>query len=182
MKYQKSISSNVYLKQISLSKLLVEREDVNDTFDKAIDYLRDHQIEIPKSISSSIFFDKLTFKGGKTSSKYEKIKERMLGSCFHLNTPEEIFEILITSAFLSCQFKNTLVEVILGNPQQFQVEIIFDEGKIRSYESYVVKDNEFVNFSDHWLLKNNRNIFQCTETEMKEYFSQGVIKKLVKRT
>ena len=180
MKYQKSISSNVYLKQISISNLLVEREDVNDAFEKAIDYLRDHQIEIP-SISSSIFFDKLTFKGGKTSSKFQRTKERMLGCCFHLNTPDEILEIIITSAFMSCQFKNTLVELILGNPNNFQVEIIFDEGKIRSYNSYKVKNNEFLKLEDSWLLKNDRNIFQCSETEMKEYFSQGVLKRLVKR-
>ena len=66
----------------------------------------------------------------------------MLGCCFHLNTPDEILEIIITSAFMSCQFKNTLVELILGNPNNFQVEITFDEGKIRSYNSYKVKNNE----------------------------------------
>lgn len=179
MKYQKSIELTVDLKQIPLSALLVEREDVNDAFDRAIEYLRNHQIEVPRSIKNSLFFDRLNIKGEKTSSKFGKTKERMLGSCFHLNTPNEIFEIIITSAFLSCQFENTLVELILGNPQHFQVEITFDKGKIRSYSSYVVIDNEFHYFDDNMLLKKERNIFQCTEGEMMDYFKPGLLKRLV---
>jgi len=179
MKYQKSIKLTVDLKQIPLSALLLEREDVNDAFDNTIEYLKSKDIDIPKTIKNALFFKKLNPQSGKTSSKFQRTKERMLGSCFHLNSPEEIFELLITSAVLSCRFKNTMVELILGNPQQFQVEMTFDEGKILSYNSYMVVDNEFIYFNDNSLLKSNRNIFQCTEGEMMEYFEPGVLERLV---
>jgi hypothetical protein len=182
MKYQKSIQFKLDLKQIPISELLKEREDVNDAFDNAIEYLRDHNIEFPNASHNSLFFDKLNVKGASTSYKFEKTKERMLGSCFHLNTPDEIFEIIIVSAFLSCQFKNTLAELIIGNPINFQVEITFDEGKIRSYRSYKVIDNEFHYFNDQTLLKKEKNFFQCTEAEMLNYFDSGVLKRLVRKS
>ncbi|MDC1362286.1 hypothetical protein N8203_04195, partial [Crocinitomicaceae bacterium] len=144
MGWGSAAANNVKLNNQDLSVLLENDENINEIFEESLEFLREHEVVFPKRIVNPIFFRKLGYYNSFASGPmtYDSIRDHILEEEYYMSRPSGVFEFLVSMAFFSTKFPNTILEVGVGDMAYCWLDLNFKNGTLVELNRYYYDWNE----------------------------------------
>ena len=157
-------------------------EQFRQTYLASIDFLRDHYVQIPERLKNPVYFEVLSYYLSFSDQPLEYEISTFITEVkgLELESPIDVLELLVLTAYLSCKLPEETISIHCGDASCFVLKLNLKKGKVTdiSREYWDFNKNKQVRIRKE--IPDYEDAFRCSETEMLEFFKVPITRKLKK--